>query len=48
VEPSLMGNELLVKYAEDRVDRVIRLLHLESCSNTLARALRFPPLFDSS
>jgi ABC-type multidrug transport system ATPase subunit len=38
VEPSLMGNELLITSAEQRVERVIRLLHLESCADTLARA----------
>ena len=35
VDPSLMGHPLLVTAARNRVDAVLKLLHLESCQNTL-------------
>ena len=35
VDPLVMGHPLLVEAARKRVDSVLRLLHLESCQNTL-------------
>ena len=35
VDPALMGHPLLVAAAKDRVGAVLKLLHLESCQNTL-------------
>jgi ABC-type multidrug transport system ATPase subunit/ABC-type multidrug transport system permease subunit len=35
VDPALMGHPLLVTAARNRVDAVLKLLHLESCRNTL-------------
>ncbi len=35
VDPSVMGHEMLTREAANRVERVLKLLHLESCANTL-------------
>jgi ABC-type multidrug transport system ATPase subunit len=35
VEPSVMGHEMLTREAANRVERVLKLLHLEGCADTL-------------
>ena len=37
VDPHVMGHELLVQAANERTERVLQLLHLETCADTMAR-----------